>query len=325
MKSVLAFFTFIFIITLLSLQNSFSEQGKEREMVILPDLPWSLFINLKGYEIIDRGYSDDANLTKLEARNGDYGITVFITIEKGKYAADNKVCRDYYLDKMKKNKTILTDTILKEYKQFEILEYSLINNDSVKLKYRIQNAFLSKDFGWLSIKMTKDVYKPEDSAIFNNILNYVVIQPNEYPPAYYCYVFGLKFFQDKEYRKSNGFFRKAFNFEKRERKLNDNVFNELVDYYGISFAMLFNLEKAYEIFDYGISKDSTYPMFYYHKAYYYAQTNDMDRFAQYLEKALKLKGNLPKEKYLPDPRNDELFSSFISNKKFEEILKKLGY
>jgi hypothetical protein len=50
----------------------------------------------------------------------------------------------------------------------------------------------------------------------------------------------------------------------------------LVDNLGMAYGITGDLKKASEIFEYGLSKDDTYPMFYYNLACTYAEMNDLD-------------------------------------------------
>ena len=58
-------------------------------------------------------------------------------------------------------------------------------------------------------------------------------------------------------------------------KLDKTLWYVLIDNLGMSYGITGDLQEAKETFDYGVSKDPTYPLFYYNLACTYAEMNDV--------------------------------------------------
>ena len=80
----------------------------------------------------------------------------------------------------------------------------------------------------------------------------------------------------------------------------------LVDNLGMSYGITGDLQKAKETFDYGVSKDPTYPLFYYNLACTYAEMNDTAKAGAYLEKAFDYKANVLPGETMPDSAHRRL-------------------
>jgi tetratricopeptide (TPR) repeat protein len=111
--------------------------------------------------------------------------------------------------------------------------------------------------------------------------------------------------------------------EKENPTLEKAYWYVLIDNLGMAYGIPGNLEKAEEIFKYGVSKDSTYPMFYYNLACTYAEREDMDNAIRYLKTAYKFKSNMLPGEPFPDPMVDDSFKRFLKNDKFIEAIKEM--
>jgi hypothetical protein len=81
------------------------------------------------------------------------------------------------------------------------------------------------------------------------------------------------------------------------------------------------LKKAKATFEYGLSKDSKYPMFHYNMACTYGEMDDPENAIVYLKQAFDYKDNMIKGEEMPDPWEDSSFQRFMSNQKFVNALK----
>jgi predicted Zn-dependent protease len=81
---------------------------------------------------------------------------------------------------------------------------------------------------------------------------------------------------------------------------------------------------AEKTFQYGVSREPAYPMFYYNLACTYAELNELDRSLLNLAKAGQYRSNMiPGEKW-PEPTKDPSFQRFLNNKKFIEAANKFS-
>jgi len=118
------------------------------------------------------------------------------------------------------------------------------------------------------------------------------------------------------------YYEKALDQEKQAPRLQKKFWIVLVDNLGMAYGLTGNLKMAERIFQYGIDKDPTYPLFYYSLACTYAEANDLDRALLNLAKAGEYKSNMiPGEKW-PELATDPSFERFRENKRFIEAANK---
>ncbi len=113
---------------------------------------------------------------------------------------------------------------------------------------------------------------------------------------------GSKYFLDKQFDKAIGPYQKALDLEKSDRKLESRWWRMLIDNLGMAYGITGDLKSAEEVFRYGISKDPTYPLFYYNLACTYAERNDLDNTIQHLKTAFEYKQNVNPGEQMPDPK-----------------------
>jgi tetratricopeptide (TPR) repeat protein len=116
---------------------------------------------------------------------------------------------------------------------------------------------------------------------------------------------------------------KALELEKKKPSLDKSSWRVLVDNLGMAYGISSDLKKAKETFEYGLSKDGEYPMFYYNLACAYAEMNDMDNAISFLKKAYKYRNNMMAGETFPDPAKDNSFKRFMQNGRFLASLKEM--
>jgi hypothetical protein len=116
---------------------------------------------------------------------------------------------------------------------------------------------------------------------------------------------------------------KALELEKKKPTLDKMLWYVLIDNLGLSYEMTTNLKKEKEIFEYGLSQDSTYPLFYYNLACAYAEMGDLDQTISNLKLAFANKANAIPGDTLPNPANDDRLVKLRKNDRFVESLKEL--
>jgi hypothetical protein len=84
----------------------------------------------------------------------------------------------------------------------------------------------------------------------------------------------------------------------------------------MAYGMTGDLKGARETFEYGVSKDSKYPLFLYNLACTHAEMGDLDRTITYLKRSFELRNNLNAGEKMPDPRQDDSFKPFIRDSRF---------
>ena len=128
----------------------------------------------------------------------------------------------------------------------------------------------------------------------------------------------------RDYKQAIHLYSKALELEKKEPTLERNIWRVLVDNLGMSYGISGDNKKAKEIFEYGVSKDANYPLFYYNLACAHAEMNDLDNAIKNLKVAFQYQANMIPGERLPNPATDDSFSRFLKNEKFQQALEEIG-
>jgi tetratricopeptide (TPR) repeat protein len=134
---------------------------------------------------------------------------------------------------------------------------------------------------------------------------------------------GSRYYLQHDFRKAIGPYAKALELEKVESTLGPTLWRVLIDNLGMAYGISGDLEKAKETFEYGLSEDATYPMFFYNLACTYAEMNDLDGAILNLKLAFKNKDNVIEGERVPDPSTDDSFQRFMKDAKFLATLREI--
>lgn len=131
---------------------------------------------------------------------------------------------------------------------------------------------------------------------------------------------GSAFYMNGEYKKSITPYQKALDLERAERKLERKFWILLVDNLGMAYGMTGEIKSSFAVFEYGISVEKTYPLFYYNMACGHGELGDEDNAIKSLRLAFKYKENMLTGEGLPNPENDSSFAKFRESEKFRKAL-----
>ena len=134
---------------------------------------------------------------------------------------------------------------------------------------------------------------------------------------------GSAFYVKNDFKNAIGPYSKALELEKKQSSLDKTLWHVLVDNLGMSYGITGDLKKAKETFEYGLSKDDKYPMFYYNLACTYAEMNDLENTITQLKRAFEYRQNMLAGERIPDPSKDDSFQRFMRNERFLAVLDEL--
>jgi tetratricopeptide (TPR) repeat protein len=126
-----------------------------------------------------------------------------------------------------------------------------------------------------------------------------------------------------DYKKAIGPYSKALELEKKQPTLDKAMWRVLIDNLGMAYGISGDLAKATETFEYGLSKDPNYPMFYYNLACTYGEMNDVDKAIANLKLAYQHKDQANAGEPMPDPATDSSFKRFLGNERFRQALREI--
>ena len=187
------------------------------------------------------------------------------------------------------------------------------------------------------IHLSKIEFRPEDQKLFEDFLASVKLLPDASPsgdqsrnPAQpdnrdsaYYFGKGSKLYLQQNYSEAMGPYQRALDLEKQKRTLPKDYFRVLVDNLGMSYGISGKLPEAKATFEYGLSQDPEYPMFFYNLACTYGEMDKMSDAIAQLRLAYKYKANMIAGEALPDPLTDDSFRHFVAMEEFVRAVREM--
>ena len=91
-----------------------------------------------------------------------------------------------------------------------------------------------------------------------------------------------------------------------------------MDNLGMAYGITGDIKSSHAVFEYGISKEPTYPLFHYNMACGYGELGDEENAIKHLRNAFKNKANMIAGERFPDPMTDSSFEKFRDSEKFKK-------
>jgi tetratricopeptide (TPR) repeat protein len=257
-------------------------------------------------------------------------ITAFL--QKVTFPASAEKCRDEWWPGTKKTMTVqrddFQDTVVKD--GIARVEYIVPEFRGVKMRWKDIHAYLGSGNLCAEVHMSKMEFQPDDQRLFETVLSRVKLLPDQLLPvdqgqskapardAEVMRYFGQgsKSYLQHDYSAAAGWYQKALDLEKQNRTLTRDYFRVLIDNLGMSYGIGGKLAQAKTTFEYGLTQDPEYPMFYYNLACTYGEMARMNEALSQLRLSYKYKANMIPGETLPDPLKDDSFRHFIDNEEF---------
>ena len=248
----------------------------------------------------------------------DSGFTLSVTLEKVSGTATPDGCKQVFLSRLQPNAPFkATDVKQSQALEMAVMEYMVAEFNGVPVSQKNVFGCLVKEDVYVDIHLSKTSFQAVDQTRMMAILNSTSFVSMEASTALFGE--GSSYFLRQQYDKAIGPYQKALDLEKKEQKLGTAQWRVLIDNLGMAYGITGNLAASEEVMKYGLSKDPTYPMFYYITANIYGERNDLPNTLKYLQLTLTYKGNtIPGEK-LPDPLTDDSFTRFVKNDEFRKV------
>lgn len=314
-----------------------SKNPQDSMSVSFPGKYWELKINSPGFAIQNEGSQSDGR-EYLLANNSKTGVIISVTLEQSPGGADIKTCPDFLRKRVGAMSQLgITDVKMSEVNSMAVIEYLLPKPEGIPLQQKNLFVCTVRDDVYVDIHLSKTQFKPSDESLFTDILDHVQIvdtigslastlqaasvgaAPNPSLTSMDYFQEGSRYYVANDFKSGIGPYQKALDMEKQHPELSSTYWHVLVDNLGMAYGVTGDLDRAEQTFDYGVSKDPNYPMFYYNLACVYAGRNDMNKTMDYLRKAFALKAKVIPGEAMPDPRNDDSFQSFMSNDAFRKL------
>jgi tetratricopeptide (TPR) repeat protein len=300
-----------------------SAQSQKTIHMFLPDRKGALELSLPGFQIQKGGLRPDGKQFTITAENPN-GIFLTAFVELAPRPGTSTQVRDDWWGGLKKNsKAKMDEQKLSESGDVAITEYVIHETQGVYLEQKNLHAYYGGDEIWAEVHISKVEFHPGDQKLFSDVLSRVKFLPSYVPDSREEFIAGSTYYRTQDYQRAALHYQKSLDLEKEKPALNQTLTRVLIDQLGMSYGISKQLDKSKAVFEYGISKDPDYPMYYYNIACGYGEQNDKANAIAYLKKAFDRKANVIKSEKMPDPLTDDSFRSFVADTTFVNAVKEM--
>jgi len=303
--------------------SSPAEQRTPAFALTLPGLQWALELSAPGFDVEKRTLGPRGDSIYLFGSNKDTQVIISAFLEKASRKVTSKECRDFYWSGTKRTPLKKEQIEMYDFGDMAIVEYMVPTFQGRETNQKNLFAYFARDDYWSYIHLSKIRFVSGEEGLFNQILTAVRLNESYNPTASDLLEFGNLSLFRKDFGGAISYYWRALNLDGHRKSLGRKGWIFLVDQLGMSYGLSGDYLKAKETYEWAISQEPEYPMFFYNLACAYAEMNEMDEALRNLRLAYKYKGKvLPGQKF-PDPRSDSSFKKYLNNKIFIAELKKM--
>lgn len=293
----------------------------------LPSKSWEVQVDARGLTIKINDARKE-NIRYLLAENAATGVNVSVRLEQVSGGATAENCRDVFRARTHDPNLRVVNVEESRVGEMAILQFLIPAVGGASVQQENLFGCLAKEDVYVDIHLSKVDFKPADQQLFAEMLGRVRIadlrSSGENGSSMDYFKEGSRYYIAGQYEKAIGPYQKALDLEMKDRRLDNKWWHVLIDNLGIAYGITGDLKSAEGVIAYGISKDSTYPLFYYNMACVYAERDDLDNTIKYLKAAFSYKQNMLPGEEMPEPRKDDSFQRFLDNEKFRNALDSLN-
>jgi len=318
----------LLLITILILANSFVAHAQQEgapfiSRFALPGRTWAVQMQTDGFVQQGRRIIDDGEGRYVIGQNETTNMVISIFLEKAPKQGDSLAAREYYWSRERRSPFHMESVKMSEMGPLAIVEYMVREAEGLTVNQKNYHVYLAREDVWVDIHLSKINYTHADDDLFASVLRSIKIDEHYTTPRMLYIEYGSHFYQQENYRKAIEHYRAALEMERRQPILDETMFRVLVDNLGMAYGISGDLANAKATFEYGLTRDATYPLFYYNLAATYAEMNDLDNAIAYLKKAFQYRNNIIRGEHMPDPRTDSSFKRFLQNERFRQTLREI--
>jgi tetratricopeptide (TPR) repeat protein len=288
--------------------------------LMIPGASWSLEIDVPGFTLLHRNFSDDGTAARLMAENENTGLILSAFMEKAAAAGDAKQCREYYWNAAQKSPMKKDDFKMSETGSVALAEYIVKEYRGMPVNQKNVNAYLSRHGYWFDVHISKADFKPDDEAMLQAVVKSIRFNEDFVPTTGEWATWGGFYLSKGRYAEAVRCDEKAWEQEKAKPGLarRERVFllGDLIDAHG----NLGNLKRAKELSELGLQEEPAYPKFYYDLACCHAEAGEKTPALDNLKLALQNRARLLSGDDLPDPQTDSSFTKYSSDPDFKKLV-----
>jgi hypothetical protein len=293
-----------------------------RGRLSLPAKDWGVVLDLSGFVVKAVETKPDGR-RYMVAENESTKVVVSVTLEESKEGAPASSCRQSLEEKTTHAPLKIENVRFSRSGDVDVMRYMVAEFKDQRVNQESLFACQFYDNTYIDLHVSKVNYVTADEPLFADVLASMHIDRVQRSSKELVGQASRLYLQH-DYKGAIGPYAQALEREKVNPTLEKPFWYVLIDNLGMSYGITGNLQKAKETFEYGVSKDPKYPLFYYNLACTYAEMDDASRAGDYLKKAFDYKANVLPGENMPDPRTDDSFRKLMKNKEFRELAEGLA-
>lgn len=292
----------------------------------LPGLTWGIEVTAPAGLVVDsKEVAPDGEAARLMSTSRANLVFVSIYLEKVPVKGDAKACRDYYWTKAKQSPFQKEQIRLSESGPMALVEYLVPEAEDRKVNQKNVNAYLAEGDYWMDVHLSQMDYQGGAQDPLAAIVKTIRIRRMYAATVSDRVAYGTAHYGQKAFPQAIAEYEKALELEKRQPTLDRKTWIVLVDQLGMAYGMSGDLAKAKQLYEWALTKEPEYPMFFYNLACTFAEEGKRDDALRNLRQANKFKDKmLPGEK-MPDPTKDSSFAKCLEDKTFSDEVGKMKW
>jgi len=306
-----------------------AQTGTADFRLALPDHRGQLHWPAEGFEIIESSAKPNRSEIGIRGRNESGRLTFlgFLFVVTGQAPLTSAKCRDGALEPEKKRNPALKiagtmDNVQPGSLPVSVVTYTTRGRGG-KTVYMVRGFVATADTcGDLEFYSDSPI-SAEDADLKRIFANYQLDQ--SYVPKFNdVLLYAQILYKARMYKAAGPVFEMAL------AKVNENpspsaktMRRVVTDQAGMSYGMSGDVSKARAIFQRAVAEDPDYPMYYYNLACADAEEQNLTDARSNLQRAFDRKANVVPGESMPDPRTDDSFLPYRSNKEFWAFLESL--
>ena len=288
----------------------------------MPTKDWGVVLDVPGFVLKAVETKPDGR-RYMVAENETTKVVASITLEQTKEGAPASSCRQSLEAKTKHPPMKIQNVRFSRSGDLEVMRCTVPEFQGQRVIQESLYGCQFYDGRYIDLHVSKVNYETTDEPLFAEVLTAMRIAKVQRSSAELVGQ-ASRFYLERDYQSAIGPYAQALELEKVNPTLEKPIWYVLIDNLGMSYGITGNLQKAKETFEYGLSKDPKYPLFYYNLACTYAEMDDAASAGEYLKKAFDYKANVLPGESMPDPRKDDSFRKLMKNKEFRELAQGLA-
>src|SRR5262245_52057840 len=332
----------LFILILPLTRSAYSQQPEGSSVKLtVPKAPWTIFISGDALVLNSQKINPDGSRGYFMLVDEKAEMFASLFIEPVDKCKTSKECRDMVWKLGNPAWQKPQNVKLSEIGEISILELFVPELQGRPIRQQNMYAeFVSAGY-WVDLHLSKPLYQDRDRGLFERMVKSVKFEPKKGDVAddrqsqsghderiaketMQLVAQASAAYLKRDYKKAIQLYSEALDLENKRATLDKNIWRVVVDNLAMSYGIIGDNKKAKEVIEYGLSKDGSYPMFYYILACAHAEMNDLDNAIKNLRFAFNYKANMIPSEQMPDPAGDASFARFLSDPRFRKLLEEIN-